>query len=509
MAEATDTGPLPRRILILGGGTAGWMAACRFQQHWGPRGVSVTLVESAEIGIIGVGEGSTPQLKFFFDTLGIAESEWMPRCNATYKTGIEFVGWSDAPGYERYFHPFQTDLDRFTAGKFFRQTQARRGGLDVDAHPDRYFVPTALARERKAPLTPPNFPFFVSYGYHFDAYLVGAYLREIAAKLGVERVEATVASVDVDAGGLVDALVTSDGRRLEADLFVDSSGFRATIIEGALRERYLSFADNLFNDSAVVLPTPVPAAGPEVATRATALSAGWAWHIPLTNRSGNGYVYSSRFIDAEAAERELRAHTGVGDEVEARHLKMRVGRIENCWSGNCLAIGLAQGFVEPLEATALHVVLATVEGFIGTLQRDGVTPESIAEFNADIAARIEGIRDYLVCHYRAARRSDSDYWRAATGHDHLSDSLKSIFTSWFTGGDLAEEVERQGIDRVYTPFSWHCLLAGYGNFPDPAKLVRPPVDPVDMAEVDRFVAGCASNFPSHADALARLANTTS
>ncbi len=502
MNDATAPGERPRSIAILGGGTAGWMAATMFQQRWGASETRITLIESKDIGIIGVGEGSTPQLKNFFDDAGIAEAEWMPRANATYKTGIEFVGWSDQPGFERYFHPFQTALDGFTAPAFFRHSRARRAGIEVEARPDPFFVPARLAAERRAPVAPPSFPFEFGYGYHFDAYLVGDTLRALATARGVERVEATIASVEVDANGQVAALIDGTGLRIEADLFVDASGFRATIIEGALNEPHRSFANNLFSDRAVVMPTPVPAGGPEAATRATALSAGWAWHIPLTSRSGNGYVHSSRFIDPEEAEKELRAHIGVGDDVEARHLSMKVGRVERCWVGNVLAIGLAQGFVEPLEATALHLVLSTVGGYIDTIDRAGSDENARAQFNASIARRIEGIRDYLVCHYRAARRADSDYWRAATRHDELSDSLKSLFTGWFTGADLEAEVMKQGIDDIYAPLSWHCLFGGYGNYP--ATIEADPRGAATMAEVERFVSGCAANFPSHRDALAAL-----
>ena len=492
----------PGSIVILGGGTAGWMAAMLFQHRWGSAGTRVTLIESRDIGIIGVGEGSTPQLKGFFDEIGVAEAEWMPRCNATYKAGIGFAGWSDEPGFETYFHPFQTAIDGFTAHSFFHNSRARRAGQSVEGRPDPFFVPARLAAERRAPVAPANFPFLTGYGYHFDAYLVGATLSEIAVARGVEHIEAMIASVDVDADGQVAALIDSDGQRIAADLFVDASGFRATIIEGALKEPHRSFANNLFNDSAVVMPTPVPAEGPECATRATALSAGWAWHIPLTNRSGNGYVFSSRFIDPAEAEAELRAHTGVGAEVEARHLKMRVGRVERSWVGNCLAIGLAQGFLEPLEATALHLVLATVDKYMTTVDHDGTDEAAHTAFNTAIARRYEGVRDYIVCHYRAARRRDTDYWRAATGHDELSDSLKAIFTCWFTGGDLAEEILNQGIDDIYAPLSWHCLLGGYGNYPAAPLPAQGSV--IDMGEVERFVAGCALNFPTHNDALEAL-----
>jgi hypothetical protein len=494
----------PASIIILGGGTAGWMAACLFQHHWGGSGTQVTLIESSDIGIIGVGEGSTPQLKAFFDDLGIAEAEWMPRCNATFKTGIAFDGWSDAPGYERYFHPFPTALDGHTSSQFFFNAYARRGGHDVVAHPDRFYIPAALARDGRAPVAPDNFPFDVGYGYHFDAGLVGAYLREVACARGVVHIDAKIAEVVMNEDGAVAALVAEDGRRFEAQLFVDASGFRAVIIEGALGEPHRSFAANLFNDSAVVVPTPLPGDGPGVCTRATALSAGWAWHIPLTNRAGNGYVYSSKYIDRDAAAAELLEHLGLPGECAVRHLKMRVGRVERSWVENCLAIGLAQGFVEPLEATALHVVLATVERFIRTIDAEANTVATRAGFNAAIARRYEGIRDYLVCHYRAARRADSPYWRDATGHDELSESLKDIFSAWFTGASLEEEIARQGIDDIYTAASWHCLLAGYGNFPDRMVPATGAAAQVDMARVDKFVEGCASNFPSHLAVLGEV-----
>jgi hypothetical protein len=314
-------------------------------------------------------------------------------------------------------------------------------------------------------------------------------------------VDAKIADVELNDDGEVAALVAADGRRFEADLFVDASGFRAVIIEGALGEPHRSFAENLFNDCAVTAPTPVADGEPEDCTRAFGASAGWIWQIPLTNRTGNGYVYSSRYLDADAAAAELRNHLGLSPDAEVRHLNMRVGRLERSWVRNCLAIGLAQGFVEPLEATALHVVLATVGGFIEALESGG----SREQFNDRIAARYEGIRDYLVCHYRTAQRTDSDYWRDATRNDRLSDSLKSVITAWFTGGDLVEEIGRQGIADYYAAASWHCLLAGYGNFPSPDRLTPAPAAmPVDLTAVTKFIAGCAMNFPTHLEALDRL-----
>lgn len=491
----------PQSVIVLGGGTAGWMTANLLERRWSGSGTRVLLIESKSIGIIGVGEGSTPQLKAFFDEIGVGEAEWMRRCNATYKAGIEFEGWSSRPGFERYFHPFPTDIDGFTQGKFFYSTRARRTGRDVPAHPDLFFVPTRIARQGLAPLAPTNFPFVVSYGYHFDAHLIGEFLGDIGTRRGIEHIDARIATIELDEEGNVKALVADDGRRFEADFFVDASGFRAAIIEGALKEPHRSFAENLFNDRACVAPTPHGAGPVHAFTRATAKSAGWIWRIPLTNRIGNGYVYSSRYIDPKDAATELRDHLGLAADAEVRQLQMKCGRIERTWVKNCLAVGLAQGFLEPLEATALHIVLATVNAFLEAWDKD-----EKARFNDAIARRYEGIRDYLVCHYRTARRRDTDYWRDATSLDTLSNSLKDLITAWFTGADLEQEVLRQSIAGYYSPASWHCMLAGYGNFPDD-ELLKPPgadITPIDMAEIERFVSGCAMNFPIHADALGRL-----
>jgi 2-polyprenyl-6-methoxyphenol hydroxylase-like FAD-dependent oxidoreductase len=418
-----STGRRPPSILVLGGGTAGWMAANLFQHHWEPLGTRVALIESSEIGIIGVGEGSTPQLKAFFDTIGISEKEWMPRCNATYKAGIEFFGWSGRPGFDSYFHPFPAAADAHTAGKFFYNTRARRTGRDVWAHPDRFFLGTAIAHQRRAPVAAADARFPASYGYHIDAVLLGRYLKEVACRRGVEHVDAKIASVELGQDGEIVALQAEDGRRFEADFFVDASGFRALIVEQALGEPRRSFADNLFNDRAVVAPTPPTAEGPGSCTLATAKSAGWIWHIPLTNRIGNGYVYSSRYIDRDDAGAELRAHLGLAADAEVRHLEMRVGRVTRSWVRNCLAIGLAQGFLEPLEATALHIVLTTVQGFIAEVDSAAMDDRARDRFNDIIARRYDGIRDYIVCHYRTALRRDTDYWRDAGAMTELSDSL--------------------------------------------------------------------------------------
>ncbi|MEQ1508786.1 MAG: tryptophan halogenase family protein [Sphingopyxis sp.] len=504
------TAEKPLRIVIVGGGTAGWMAAALMAHHWGVR-AQVTVLESPDIGIIGVGEGSTPQFKAFFDKLGIAEADWMPGCNATYKAGIRFVGWSERPGYESYFHPFATALDSHTAPAFFFNARARRTGRDVWAHGDRFFVPQRLASEQLCPIPVDNFPFAIGYGYHFDATLVGRFLRDHATtKLGVTYLERTVTSVNLAEDGSIASLTCDNDEGFCADLFVDASGFRALLIQQALCEPFIPFADNLFNDRAVAIPTPRnEASGLSCETRSTALSAGWAWAIPLTNRTGNGYVYSSRYLSAEQAEAELRSHLGVGDESEARHLSMNVGRVARSWVKNCLAAGLSQGFIEPLEATALHIVQATVEGFMAaydaTLEQGGGESERDA-FNERLNARYDGIRDYIVAHYRMNGRTDTPYWRDNAANQNLSNNLKAVMTAWFTGADMEAEIAQLGIGGYYGALSWHCLFAGYGQFPDDAKMVPPEagLPLTDMAVIDDFISRCIRNFIDHADRITAL-----
>jgi len=493
------------RIVILGGGTAGWMAANLLAARWPQADISV--VEAPDIGIIGVGEGSTPQLKAFFDGLGVAETDWMPACNATYKNGISFHGWSDRPGHSSYFHPFPAPIDVHTSPAFFFHSHYRRHGYDLNADPDRFFLSAWLARHGKAPIPAENFPFEMAYGYHFDAYRVGAFLRDHARTLGVGHIEARIAAAVLAETGDIAALKADDGREIAGDFFIDSSGFRSALLQETLKVKFRSFADNLFNDAAIVMPTPPDPARTNSHTRATAMKHGWAWDIPLTNRSGNGYVYASRYVTADEAETELRAHLGLLDsDVEARRLTMRVGRVEAPWRRNCLAVGLSQGFIEPLEATALHLVQATVEGFMTAFEKGGATSAEERAFNAEINARFEGVRDYIVCHYRANLRGDTAYWRDNAANDALSDSLRRILACWFSRGDMKREIADQGVAKYYSLTSWLCLLGGYGNYPRADGLAPPPPElrRFEMVKIDDFIRRCAYNFRDHKSVLAAM-----
>nr|WP_202131590.1 tryptophan halogenase family protein [Aurantiacibacter rhizosphaerae] len=482
----------------MGGGSAGWITACLLHHRWAAKGGRVTVIESPQIGIIGVGEGSTPQLKAMFDHLGIAEAEWMAACDATYKLGIRFTGWSERPGFESYFHPFPGPVDLHTEPAFTHSCMLARRGFDVAAHPDDWFLATKLASEGKAPQPSPSFPFAPSYGYHFDAFKLGAFLREWAVARGVRHLPLKVEEVVLGDDGDVAALQCEDGQRIEGDFFVDCSGFRAMIAQGALGGEFLSFADNLFNDRAVVVPTE-RIANYRPQTESVAMKAGWRWQIPLTTRTGNGYVYSSSHISDDDAAAELIEAVGLkGGDAEPRILQMKVGRMAESWRGNCLAAGLAQGFIEPLEATALHIVIATALEFAETYENAGFTAEGRDTFNRSIAARYESIRDYIVAHYRMNQRNDKGYWRQNASNQALSDGLKSLMTAWFTHKDIAEANRQAYAQPAYSAASWHCLFAGYGTFPPTAKMQPLPagVAAPDRDNVDSMLQACAANFPA-------------
>ncbi|MER2493285.1 tryptophan halogenase family protein [Catenovulum sediminis] len=490
-----------KNIVILGGGTAGWMAANLLIKKWSDLGGTVSLIESPEIGIVGVGEGSTPTLKRFFEIIDVAESDWMSECNATYKVDIKFANWSPESGISQYSHPFVSQVDTFTRRAFEVNCRTRRLGLDVNTRPSDFFINGVLASQNKAPVTPENFPFRMEYGYHFDSHLLGQFLKRLAISRGVKHVSDKITSVEQKTNGDIARLTGENGQKYEGDFFIDCSGFAAVLMQKTLNVPFQSFKDNLFNDSAVVMPTSHDAQSLHnipVYTQADALSNGWCWNIPLTNRFGNGYVYSSDFISDEQAEIEFRKHLNMLEsEVECRHLKMRVGQLNKHWQNNCLAVGLSQGFIEPLEATALHLVQIAIELFILKYQEGHFSNALQAEYNSKMHERYERVRDYIVAHYKLNTRCDSEYWRANRENMQLSNSLRHILDVWYRQEDLTKEINRQGIENHFSSMSWHCLLAGYGVFPALAENQPGQGDLYKEQNIESFLHGCALNFASH------------
>lgn len=493
-----------KNIIIVGGGTAGWMAANLFINKWGGKGFNITLVESPDVGIIGVGEGSTPTLKRFFELIDVKESEWMPLCNATYKTNISFKDWSPKSGIEKYSHPFPTQVDNFTSRAFMVNCRTRRLGLDTHTQPESFLLNGQLALQGKGPKTPENFPFKIEYGYHFDSHLLGQFLSDLAISKGVQHKKAHINEVLSGLNGDINQLITSTGEAIDGDLFLDCTGFAGILMKKKLGVKFKSFKDNLFNDSAFVMPSDMTEKIPSE-TVSTALSAGWAWKIPLTNRFGNGYVYSSDFISDDAAEIEFRKHLGLLEsEQECRKLKMSVGQLSEHWSHNCLALGLSQGFIEPLEATALHLVQISIELFISTFEAGNFTAKHRDDYNKQMSERFERVRDYVVAHYKLNTREDSEYWIGNRNNKYISNELLQLLDVWFKREDLSVEIEKQNLSTHFDAVSWHCLLAGYGAFPPLAPNQPGKGCLYQEQNVQKFIQGCSLNFNLHKENILNI-----
>jgi len=506
-ASEISAAPAPvKRIVIVGGGTAGWMSALILARAMIPKGVTIELLESPSVGIIGVGEGSTPWLRGFFDGLGIEESEWMPACDATYKCGITFEGWSTRPGFESYFHPFASMLDNLTMTQFVHNCEARVNGANVHAHPNRFFIASRLAERHLAPKPANNFPFDIWHGYHFDAVLLGQFMQKKAVERGVRYRPCHLTHASLAPDGAIAAVHTADGESITADLFVDCTGFAGVLIDKTLKTPFVSFSSNLFNDAAVALPSPIGESIPSE-TVSTALRNGWAWRIPLTSRFGNGYVYSSSFCSADQAETELRERLGLLDaDVPARHLKMKIGRVTKHWNKNCVAVGLSQGFIEPLEATALLFIQQTASFLLEHLERGDLTDAAREQFNKRVNDNFEGTRDYIVTHFKTNSRTDTEYWRANAANLNISDPLKQLFNIWMAGKSIAPGVRTQAIGSGYPVFSWYSIMAGMGIFPDTNQL-RPPTAAeakYNLAEIDNLLERSAEHYRPHRDVLREI-----
>ncbi|HEY2145945.1 MAG TPA: tryptophan 7-halogenase, partial [Steroidobacteraceae bacterium] len=381
-----------------------------------------------------------------------------------------------------------------------------KNGADVCAHPDRFFIAAWLARKKLAPKPLENFPFDIWHGYHFDAVLLGQFLHKKAVQRGVRYQTAHVTHANLDETGAIASVGTQQGVTIGADLFVDCTGFAGLLINQALQTPFVSFAENLFNDAAVAMPTPIGATIPSE-TVSTAMKHGWAWKIPLTSRFGNGYVYSTQFCSADQAEIELRRHLGMLDsETPARHLKMKIGRVTKHWNKNCLAVGLSQGFIEPLEATALLFIQQTAAAFLECLEQGDLSEAAQARFNARVNEHFEGTRDYIVTHYKTNSRSDTEYWRANAANRNLSEPLKQLLNLWMSENSIAPKVRQQVLGRGYPVFSWYSIMAGMGIFPE-AGALRAPTEKENIyriEEIDNLLERSAANFRDHREVLDRI-----
>ena len=496
---------IPDKLLIVGGGTAGWMAALHMQDAWGNKGMDISLIESPTIGAVGVGEGTTPRLREFYDRLGIPESEWMPACNATYKCGISFPQWSTVEGYESYFHPFFSAADKVYVQYFWDNCRQRREGFDIPAHPDDFFLTTALARQRRSPIPINEAADDSVYGYHFDAALMGEFLKEKATQRGVTLIQDMITDVSVNEVGDISHVETENHGKVEADLFVDCSGFKGLLIREAMGEEVKSTRAYMFNDSAIAIPTPRKDSGEIMSeTISRAMKFGWVWHIPLSSRMGNGYVYSSDYVSKEEVETEFREYLGEGAKgVDALHLHWNPGRLENHWKNNCVAIGLSQGFLEPLEALMINVIQASIESFTDCFESGDFTGQHRKDFNSQVNQFIDVILDYLQMHYKLNSRDDTAYWRDNRDNPNMSAQLARVLDSWDRNESMEGVLPDDGAHPIYSRLSWYCMLAGMGRFPEPNRApLRLPVRQQRRAHDSNEEQ--AKTFYPHAEYLKKL-----
>nr|WP_276509147.1 tryptophan halogenase family protein [Sphingomonas naasensis] len=461
--------------MIAGGGTAGWMAAAALSVAFQPHQCRIVLVESDEIGTVGVGEATIPPIQLFNKILGIDEREFVRATQGSFKLGIEFVGWLREG--QRYFHPFGRYGDDFGLTAFHQQW-LRAQTLGSTTPLDGYSLNHQAAyRGRFEIPTPQSNPVFstFSWAYHFDAGLYARYLRGFAERRGVERVEGKIAEVVLRPGdGFVDRLILGDGRALEAELFLDCTGFRGLITE-ALGTGYEEWTHWLPCDRALAVPC-ARVADPVPYTRATARQAGWQWRIPLQHRTGNGHVYCSGAISDDAAAATLLANLDGAPEADPRMLRFTTGRRRKAWNRNCIALGLASGFLEPLESTSIHLIQTGISKLLSWFPDRHCDPLLAAEYNRLVDAEMESIRDFLILHYQANER-DEPFWRQCAAMP-IPDTLAAKIEMFRANGRLIERPH-----DLFHPTSWLAVLLGQGVAPAAHDPLADTVPPEELAAV--------------------------
>lgn len=486
-------------ILIVGGGTSGWIAAAFLNRFLDPARCRITLLESPAVGTIGVGEATVPPLVALLRLLGVDEDTFLRECHATYKLGIKFVGWNGTPGRkDEAWHPFGPIGAHVGSLPLFhhwlRETRAGRETGPYASYSLQALLGDMLRAPRPLRGTSPVIA-QGAYAYHLDARAFAGYLARLCRERGVHHLEGEVRSVELDERGRIRHVDTEAHGRIAADLYLDCTGFAALLAGKALGDPYLDWSNHLFCDRAVVMPTPRETQMLPF-TRATALSAGWAWKIPLHHRTGNGYVYSSRHISDDAAAQELVAHSGAGATAEAPSLlRMHVGRRKNFWVKNCVSIGLAAGFLEPLESTGIYLVQKGVEMLLDHFPDTQFSEALIAQYNERMGAEFGQVRDFIVLHYLLNRRDDRDFWRD-NREAAPPDSLRQTLAFYDETGllDWANP-------SLFREPSFYAIASGLGRLP---RTHHPMADQFDPARAQREMAAMkaqnlalAQQLPDH------------
>ena len=449
-----------RSVVIVGGGTAGWMAAASLQQHFANTPVSITLIESSKIETVGVGEATIPTIRRFYQNLGMTDVDVLRATQGTCKLGIQFNDWH-SPG-SSFIHPFGLfGQDVRNIGFHHYWLKMRQQG-DTTPIGD-YSLGVSLAKNEKfifPSQKPPSSLSVFDWALHFDASLFAAHMREFATSNGCNRIDAVVTEVRQRAeDGFIDALQLDNGDIISGDLFIDCSGFRSLLLEKTLNVGYEDWSQWLFCDRAVVAQTK-NVGHPTPYTRVTAREAGWQWRIPLRSRTGNGYVYSSRFISDQAAEDTL-TDTVEGEFLtEPRTLSFTPGRRTKSWHKNCIALGLSSGFLEPLESTSIALIETGIERIKMLFPDSGFNQACIDEFNEISALEYERVRDFIILHYKASKREDSEFWRECSAMDVPETLQKKIDLFKARGYFLRYRWE------MFHPASWLAIYTGFDILPE-------------------------------------------
>lgn len=491
-----------KNIIIVGGGTAGWMAAAAFAKVLATH-YAIHLIESEEIGTVGVGEATVPHLKLFNQILEIDEIDFVKQTQGTFKLGIQFRDWGRLG--DSYIHGFGTighDLGLLPFHQYwlkaFHAGKAANIGaysLNTAAAPRGKFMTSASDVSATSPLAN------IAYAYHFDAGLYARYLREYAQARGVRRTEGRVVnSILRTVDGFIEAVVLESGERIDGDLFIDCSGFRGLLIEEALHAGYQDWTHWLPCDRAVAVPCE-NVGPPTPYTRSTARTAGWQWRIPLQHRTGNGYVYSSAHISDDEAAASLLKNLDGRALADPRFLKFTTGMRKKIWSKNCVAIGLASGFMEPLESTSIYLIQSGIARLLNLFPDLDFSPVVIDRYNTQAIFEFERIRDFLILHYHATERRDSPLWNYCRTMN-IPVELENAIQMFRDSGRFYRNAE-----EMFVSTSWVQVLLG--QHIQPTKY-HPVVDELDDRDLDEYIGGvgkvvasCVDFMPTHAQFIAR------
>ena len=482
------------RVVIAGGGTAGWMAAAALTRVLKNK-VDVTLVESSEIGTVGVGEATIPTLVFFHKLLKLSEQEFMSETNATYKLGINFENWKDLD--HSYLHAFGvTGKDCWAAGFQHFWLRGLQEGLSGDF--GDYCLERQAAEANKFAHLPNN---GLNYAYHIDATSYAKFLRKLSEKEGLTRIDAKIDNVNLrQQDGFIESLDLDNGQRIEGDFFIDCTGFKGLLIEKAMHTGYEDWSHWLPCDSAVAVQTE-STSEPLPYTRCIAHEAGWQWRIPLQHRVGNGMVYCSQYQSDDETIDKLLSNIDGKPLNDPRVIHFRTGRRRKQWNRNCLALGLASGFLEPLESTSIHLIQQGIVRFLRMFPEAGVVQEDINEFNKQADFDIEHIRDFIILHYHVTNRTDTPFWRHCRQMD-VPASLRHRIDLFVKTGRIFREGSELFDD------SWQQVMIGQGLMP---QSYHPIVDTMSRDELEALLTQITSQIrrtveklPPHEEYLKRF-----